>query len=504
MIEQLDTQLIVLSNREPVSHEGTNSGRPAAIHSSSGVVNAVEPIVSGYGGTWVAHGSGSADRETATDRDGLCIEAPAGPYRLRRVWLTTEEQQEYYRGFANEALWPLCHRTYVRPIFRTADLETYWTVNGRFADAVCEEAVSESPIILVQDYHFAFAPLLIRERLPHSTVVTFWHIPWPHWQTFEICPWREQILEGLLGSSIVGFQTEGDRLNFIDSVERTLEARIDRGAQTIMRGGRQTAVRVYPASVSWADVRRPGLPEARRSVCRQLGLRPGTMLGVGVDRLDYTKGIEEKFLAVEQLLDGWPEFNGRFVFVQLAEPSRTGIPAYADLRRRVRDRAERVNGRFGRPDYHPIVILEGHHPPEEIDRFLRAADVCFVGSLHDGMNLVSKEFVRARDDERGVLVLSTFAGAARELVDALLVNPYDLGESARALATALAMGADEQRARMRRMRQAVAGYDARRWGAEMVAEALRLRGYAGERPEAANVRIPPDAREEAVLLDAVS
>ncbi len=500
MMEHLGTQVIVLSNREPVTHERTNTGRPTAIHASSGVVNAVEPIVAACGGTWVAQGAGPADRETATDRDGLYVSSVDGRYRLRRVWVTTEEEHGYYRGFANEALWPLCHRTHVRPIFRTTDLETYWTVNGRFADAVCDEATTDSPIVLVQDYHFALAPLMIRERLPRSTVVSFWHIPWPQWQTFEICPWRQQIVEGLLGSSIVGFQTEANRQNFIETVEHTLEAKIDGDGRSITQGGRRVAVRVYPASVSWnrASAARGTAPrESRRSIFQQLGLMPGTLLGVGVDRLDYTKGIEEKFLAVEHLLDAWPEFAGRFVFVQLAEPSRTAIPAYAELRTRVRATAERINGRFGRVDYCPIVILEAHHPPEEIERFLRAADVCFVGSLHDGMNLVSKEFVRARADERGVLLLSTFAGAARELVDALLVNPYDVEESAQALAAGLTMRVEEQGERMRRMRLVVAGYDAHRWGAEMLADAIRVRGYGGECPDAVNA-----AEDESALLNA--
>lgn len=472
------TQVIVLSNREPFTHEATSSGRPAATHSSSGVVNAVEPLLMSCGGVWVAHGSGNRDRETAIDRDGLKVPPGQPCYRLRRVWLTEEEQQGYYRGFSNEGLWPLCHRAHVRPIFRTTDLETYWLVNGRFADAVCEEATTDSPIVLVQDYHFALAPLIIRERLPLSTVVTFWHIPWPQWQTFEICPWRHQIVEGLLGSSIVGFQTDMDRQNFIETVEHTLEARVEHDGRAVTRGGRRVLLRVYPASVAWsappAD-KTMSPRESRRSVRQQLGLPSDTLLGVGVDRLDYTKGIEEKFLAVEHLLESWPEFAGRFVFAQLAEPSRTDIPAYADLRARVRASAERINGRFGRVDYCPIVILEGHHTQEEITRFLRAATVCVVGSLHDGMNLVSKEFVRARDDERGVLVLSAFAGAARELVDALTVNPYDIEGTAQALAAALTMRPDEQRARMRRMRQVVEDFDAHRWAAEMLADAARLR-----------------------------
>lgn len=469
-------QLIVLANREPITHDRQADGRLAARRSSSGVVNAVEPLLMACGGVWVAHGSGAADRETATDRDGLGVPPEAPRYRLRRVWLDEEEEQGYYRGFANEGLWPLCHRVHVRPAFRTSDLQMYWTVNGRFAEAVCAEAATDVPLVLVQDYHFALAPRIIRERLPLSTIVTFWHVPWPHWQSFQICPWHQQIVEGLLGSSIVGFQTETDCENFIETVAHSLEVRIGDDRRSVTRDGRRILVRAYPASVAWTDA--PGAgdcapSECRSSVLRQLGLGDRVRLGVGVDRLDYTKGIEEKFLAIEQLLESYPEFAGRFVFVQLAQPSRTSVPAYSELRRRVRATTERINHRFGNVDYCPIVLLEGDHAPEDVLRFLRAADLCYVGSLHDGMNLVSKEFVRCREDEQGVLVLSAFAGAACELRDAVGVNPYDVDGAANVLAAALTMPEEEQRARMRRMRHLVADFDAHRWAAEILTDAVR-------------------------------
>jgi trehalose 6-phosphate synthase len=398
-------------------------------------------------------------------------------YRLRRVWLDADEEQGYYYGFANEALWPLCHRAHVRPVFRSNDLQTAWEVNARFADAVCDEATTESPIVLVQDYHLALAPFIIRERLPLSTIVTFWHVPWPDWQTFEICPWRDQILESLLRSSVVGFQTATDCRNFIDTVEHTLEVRYDRENRSLSYGGRRVLVRAYPASVDWGA--QPGAGEgagpAAERVRDLLGLDRHTLIGVGVDRLDYTKGLEEKFLAIERLLETYPEFVGRFVFVQLAQPSRARLTAYADLRARVRATAERINGRFGTAGYCPVILLEGQHTPAEIARFMRAADVCCVASLHDGMNLVSKEFIRAREDLRGVLVLSEFAGAARELADAVLVNPYDVDAAAKALAFALTMSPVEQGVRMKRLRLAVAGYDAHRWAGDMLGDAARLR-----------------------------
>jgi trehalose 6-phosphate synthase len=481
-------QLIILANREPYVHERDGFGRMNVKHSSSGVVNAVEPLLSACGGVWVAHGSGTGDRDTALERDGLNVPPENPRYRLRRVWLSEEEQQGYYYGFANEALWPLCHRAHVAPTFRLNDLQTSWAVNARFADAVCEEATGESPVVLVQDYHFALAPLIIRERLPQSIIVTFWHVPWPDWQTFEICPWRQQILDSLLRSSIVGFQTAADCRNFIDTVEHTFEMRFDRQDRSLIIGGRRVLVRAYPASVGWTVEPSSGSERAeapRREVFDLLGLAPGVRLGVGVDRLDYTKGIEEKFLAIERLLETYPEFVGRFVFVQLAEPSRGRLPAYADLRLRVRATAERINRRFGGVDYCPLILLEGQHSPSEISRFMRAADLCYVGSLHDGMNLVSKEFVRERDDQHGVLVLSEFAGAARQLEDAIIVNPYDIDGTAAALAAALAMTAGEQLARMGRMRRVVAHHDAHRWAADMLTDAVRLRTQRTKSPVSA-------------------
>jgi trehalose 6-phosphate synthase len=470
----VDSDMLVLAHRAPFAYERTETGQVAVRYSSSGVVNAVEPLIAACGGTWIAHGNAQDDREF--ERSGARPPDSASRYRVRRVGLSDDELEGYYYGFANEALWPLCHRAHVRPIFRSNDLQTAWAVNARFAAAVAEEAASESPLVLVQDYHFALAPQIIRERLPQSTIVTFWHVPWPDWQTFEICPWRHQILEALLRSTVVGFQTATDCRNFIDAVEHAFEARFDRHNRSLIYGGRRIYVRAYPASVRWTPECAQAAPSAERQEVRDLlGLAGDVKLAVAVDRLDYTKGLEEKFLAVERLLDLYPEFAGRFVLVQMAEPSRSRLEVYSELRSRVRAAAERINRRFGGVDYCPIILIEGQHTPAEIARFMRAADVCYVGSLHDGMNLVSKEFVSVRADERGVLLLSEFTGAARQLTDAVLVNPYDVDGAAAALAAALSMAPEEQGGRMRRMRRAVYDYDAYRWGAEILSDAMRLR-----------------------------
>jgi trehalose 6-phosphate synthase len=471
-------RIVVLANREPFMHDREADGGIVVRRSASGLVTALEPLMQACGGVWVAHGGGSADRAVVDRRDGLDV-PPADPhYRLRRVWLDRHEYQGYYYGFANEALWPLCHRAHVQPVFRSADFDTYRAVNVRFADAVCDEADRKSPLVLVQDYHFALAPRLIHDRLPLSTIVAFWHIPWPAPRDFEICPWAGQLLHGLLGSGIVGFQTTSDCTNFIDTVEAFLEAQIDREHGVITYAGRQTMVRAYPVSIEWPNRWVAGsapIEVCRSEVRRQLDLESSVRLGVGVDRLDYTKGIEEKFLAVERLLESRPELVGRFAFVQLAEPSRDCLPAYRDLRVKVLRTAEGINLRFGAGAYRPIIVLEDHHEPEEVYRFLRAADLCYVGSLHDGMNLVAKEFVSAREDERGVLILSRFTGAARQLADALLVNPYAIDDSAQVLSDALNMCDDEQSRRMRRMRSAVAEFSTYWWAGQMLQDAARLR-----------------------------
>jgi trehalose 6-phosphate synthase len=363
----------------------------------------------------------------------------------------------------------------------------YRLVNARFADAVSQEVRTDSPLVLVQDYHFALAPRMIRKRLPLSTIVTFWHIPWPDAFDYASCPWRRELLEGLLGSSIVGFQTPDDCRNFTDAVESSLDARINASRNVITYAGHRTRVRAYPVSVEWPSrwaSQWPSAPACRESVDRQLQLKPNVRLGVGIDRLDYTKGINEKFLAVERLLESHPDLRGRFTFVQIAEPSRNRLPAYRELRSRLAETSDRINLRFGAEGYRPIILLEAHHEPAEVFRFLRAADLCYVGSLHDGMNLVAKEFVAARDDNRGVLLLSKFAGAARELTDALIVDPYAIDDAARALFEALSMPDAEQSKRMRAMRTVVAAFNAYRWAGEMLMDATRLRAAATRRRHA--------------------
>jgi len=471
-------KVVIVANREPYIHEKGDDGSIVVRHPASGLVTALEPVMRACSGTWIAHGSGSADRDVVDHKARVRVPPGEESYSLRRVWLSPEEEKGYYYGFANEGLWPLCHVAHARPTFRNEDWRHYQAVNERFADAVCAEVDSEDPIVLVQDYHFALAPRLIRERLPRATLIMFWHIPWPNSQSFGICPWRKELLEGMLGASILGFHTQFDCNSFVDSVDRFLEARIDREQNAVVQQGRSTLVRPYPISLEWPNrwlQFAPPVDECRKSVLEETGLPPGTLLGVGVDRLDYTKGIEERLLAIEHLLERYPAFQGRFSFVELAAPSRTEIDRYRQLNESVEQLAARINHRFAKGGYRPIIVLRAHHEPPTVFRYLRAADLCYVSSLHDGMNLVAKEFVAARDDERGVLVLSQFTGAARELTEALIVNPYDLEEASAALATALAMSTEEQKDRMRSMRAFLSEFNVYRWAGRMLVDAARLR-----------------------------
>jgi len=470
-------EVIVVSNREPYIHQHRGA-RIDLVRPASGLVTALEPIMRACSGTWIAHGSGTADRDVVDKNDRIAVPPDHPDYQLRRIWLTAEEEAGYYYGFANEGLWPLCHIAHVRPIFRSSDWTQYVAVNRRFAKAVVSEARNKTPIVLVQDYHFALLPKMIRDELPDATIISFWHIPWPNPESFAICPWGQELLAGMLGSSIMGFHTQFHCNNFVDTVDRSLEARVERDSFNVSFGGKLTAVRRYPISIAWPPD--PALLKKSASDCHA-SIRQGNdlpaehRLGIGVDRLDYTKGILERFRAIERLLELNPDWIGRFTFIQIAAPSRSGIEEYQHHEAQVRTLATRINARFYRHGPPPILLRVAQHTAVEVYEYFRAADLCFVSSLHDGMNLVAKEFVAARDDECGVLILSKSTGAARELPEALIVNPYDADQCAAALHLALGMSAIEQRDRMRLMRGLVSEFNVFRWAGRMLLDAASKR-----------------------------
>jgi trehalose-6-phosphate synthase len=473
-------EVLIVSNREPYIHN--RAGEQIDIQvPASGVVTALEPVMRACSGVWIAHGSGSADREVVDARGHVRVPPDNPEYEIRRIWMSSEEEDGYYYGFANEGLWPLCHLAHVRPVFRSSDWDRYKEINERFALTVIEEAKTDNPVVLVQDYHLALVPKIVRDHLPHATIITFWHIPWPNPERYAICPWYREILEGLLGSSILGFHTRFHCSNFINTVDRSLETRIDWDSSMISYQGKLTAVNHYPISIAWPSREQSQFPsdlECKTHIRAINDLPHSHRIGVGVERLDYTKGILERFLAVERLLELQPEWIGSLSFLQIAAPSRSKIEEYQQLSQQVIALAERINQRFGREGYRPIVLRIEHHEPKDVIMYYRGADFCIVSSLHDGMNLVAKEFVAARDDEQGVLILSQFTGAATELPEALIVNPYNIDQCAAALHLALTMPPTEQRARMRSMRGIVQEFNVYRWAGRMLMDAARMRQRA--------------------------
>jgi trehalose 6-phosphate synthase/phosphatase len=477
--QSLDSpQMIVVSNREPYIHNRGADGRPVVQVPASGMVTALEPIIRACSGVWIAHGSGSADRDVVDLHDRVSV-PPADPsYTLRRVWLNDEEENGFYFGFSNEGLWPLCHLAYVRPSFREADWRQYQAVNRKFADVVLKEARTDHPVVFVQDYHFALLPEMVRDRIPGATVVVFWHIPWPNAETFGVCPWKEALLQGMLRADILGFHTRYHCQNFLETVDRYVECHIDREHMTVTIQGHVCQVAPYPISIEWPPRWLEQLPAAERcarAVRERYRIADDVKIGVGVERWDFTKGIVERFLAIEQLLEQDPSLRGRLSLLQVAAPTRSKLPAYRMLKQETEETAARINARFGTERWQPIVLIGEHQEPLQVFELYRAADFCLVNSLHDGMNLVAKEFVAARDDHDGVLILSTFAGASRELIEALLVNPYDISETAAAIGTALRMDRDERRERMRLMRRTVKENNVYRWAGRMLMDAARVR-----------------------------
>jgi alpha,alpha-trehalose-phosphate synthase [UDP-forming] len=482
-------RLFIVSNREPYAHQRNGKSLQVVVP-PSGLVTALEPVLNACDGTWIAHGSGDADREVVDKHDRLRVPPDDPRYTLRRVWLSKEEEEGYYYGFANEGLWPLCHIAHTRPLFRAKDWQYYQEVNQKFTDAVLEEIEgTPKPVVLAQDYHFALLPRLIKEKRPDARVAIFWHIPWPNPEAFGICPWQRQLVDGLLGADLIGFHTQSDCNNFLQTVDRVVESRVDWEHFSVLRQSHRTIVRPFPISV---DLTNSESTESnsrkidyldRSELMRNLGTEAAFM-GIGVDRVDYTKGILERFQAIELFLEKYPRYQGKFTFVQIGAPSRTHIKRYHDLLTEVEAEAERINWRFQYGQWKPIIFLKRQHSHQEIERYYCAADLCLVTSLHDGMNLVAKEFVAARRDERGVLILSQFTGAARELRDALLVNPYDIDQTAEAIRAALEMEPEEKQLRMHRMRKVVRERNIYHWAGSLITELCELRletaGHAQE------------------------
>jgi trehalose 6-phosphate synthase len=470
-------KFIVVANREPYIHRYVD-GTIESIRPASGMATALDPIMRASGGVWVAHGSGDADRATVDANDHIAVPPDQPTYTLRRVWLTKDQEDGFYYGLANQGLWPLCHVTFTRPSFDPRHWEAYREVNELFAEAVLQEAGTSPSVVFVQDYHFCLLPRILKQRGgPNLLVAHFWHIPWPNREVFRAFPWKEELLDGLLGNDLLGFHIRYHCQNFLETVERCVESRVDHERFEIMRVGKSTTVRPFPISIDYTAhdnlARDPTVERAMEDWRKALRLS-GEVVGAGIERLDYTKGIPDRLRGLDLFLERHPEWRHKLVFVQIAVPSRSHLPQYRDAQAEVDRLVDEINWKWRDADWRPIVLLKEHHDTTAMIALHRLATFFVVSSLHDGMNLVAKEFVASRFDEQGSLILSRFTGAFRELPDAIGVNPFAVHEIADAIDQALTMPATEQRRRMRRMREQVAQNNVYRWGGKILSALLKF------------------------------
>jgi len=471
-----DYLFIVVSNREPYIH--TFSGREIKYQvPASGLTAALDPVMQACGGTWIAHGSGDADAHVVDERNKVMVPPQAPQYSLRRVWLSKEDEEGYYYRFSNESLWPLCHIAYTTPLFDETSWNTYRKVNQIFANNVLDEVGDREAFVFVQDYHLALVPRMIKERNPNAIVAQFWHIPWPNREAFRICPWQEEILDGLLGNDLLGFHIRYHCNNFLDTVDRAIEARVDQERYEVIRGSKKTLVRPFPISVDFEAISKEAESQEVANEIERLRTKLGLndeLIGMGLDRFDYTKGIPHRLRAIDRFFTNHPEYIGQVVFIQAGVPSRIHIPAYKKINEEINSLVEEVNWKHAAWYWKPVIFLDEHLSPLTMTALRRMSRFSIVSALHDGMNLVAKEFVASHSDEDGVLILSPFTGASRELTDALLVNPYSTDHLAEAIRRALEMPQAERQKRMRRMREVVKENNIYKWAADIISEMAKL------------------------------
>lgn len=475
-------RFIVVSNREPFIHRRCADGTVECIQPASGMATALHPIMMASGGTWIAHGAGSADREMVDENDCLMVPPDAPGYKLRRVWLDPDLEQGFYYGLSNEGLWPLCHITFTRPEFRPGDWQAYKEANRIFANAVLQEAHEERAVVFIQDYHFCLLPRMLRDKSRGRIICAhFWHIPWPNREVFRAFPWGEELLDGMLGNDVLGFHIHYHCQNFLDTADRSIEARVDTDRSEVTRRGHVTRVRAFPISIDFAEHSRLSQGTDVRNAMRRWHQRlpglHGRKIGASIERLDYSKGIPQRFHGLELFFAEHPEWRGRLSFVQIAVPSREHLASYQAEQTAVDEAVARINERFGTPDWQPVYLFKEHHGRIDMMALHRLADFFMVNSLHDGMNLVAKEFVASRSDDHGVLILSRFTGASRELNQALGINPYAVEDISHAILDALELSPRRQLRRMRLMRDQVAHQNVYRWAGRLLMTMLRVERF---------------------------
>jgi trehalose-6-phosphate synthase len=473
-----ENAFLVVSNREPYMHIiDESSGGVKCVRPASGVVTAIDPILRACGGTWVAHGSANADKRVVNSKSKLGVPPGDDRYILKRVWLTKDEEEGYYYGFSNEGLWPLCHVTHTRPVFRESDWRMYEKVNRKFAESVLEELPAKNPFVFIQDYHFTLLPGMIKEKRPDATVALFWHIPWPNPEVFAICPYQQEILDGMLGCDLIGFHVQNHCNNFLDTANRLIESRVDAEKFSVVRAQKETFIRAFPISIdTYFGGDAPEASNVRQIERIRAEYRlEGKIVSIGVDRIDYTKGIVERILAIDRFLEKYPEYRKRFVHIQLGAPSRTYIKRYHELASEIDELIQKKNWKHSDETWQPFIYLNRHFSPAQIKPYYALGDICIVSSLHDGMNLVAKEYVAARQGSSGMLVLSQFTGASRELTDAVLINPYSIEDFADAIKFAIEMPVDEKRRRMENMQNVIVENNVYRWAANIITELAALK-----------------------------
>ncbi len=467
---------VVASNREPYVHKSSGD-KVVCFKPASGVVTALDPVLQTCNGLWVAHGSGDADRKKVDDKNRVKVPCDNPNYTLKRIWMNKAEEAGYYYGFANEALWPICHIVYTKPKFSESDWNYYKLINERFASAVLEEVGDREALLFIQDYHLTLLPHLIKQANPKIKIAHFWHIPWPNPEVFRICPWKNEILEGLLGADLLGFHLHYHVDNFLETIKYNLEAKVDKATSSVVYKGIETLVRPYPISIDYEKISKEAhsreIAKDIKKIKEDLGIT-SEFIGVGTDRIDYTKGIMEKFTAIDRFLEKYPEFQGRFVYIQIGTLSRIHLETYKKLNDEINSLVERINWKYSSDHWSPIIFIRKYFTPRELLAIYHMANICIVTSLHDGMNLVAKEFVAACPKEKGMLVLSRFAGAARELTEAVSINPYNPEEVAEGIKTALTMPEKERKARMQKMKEIVREENIYSWAAKIIQALLRI------------------------------
>jgi trehalose-6-phosphate synthase len=481
-----ENTLIVVSNREPFMHVADEqTGGIKCVRPASGVVTAIDPILRACGGTWIAHGSAPEDRKVVNSKDKVGVPPDDIRYILKRVWLTKKEEDGYYYGFSNEGLWPLCHITYTRPVFKEKDWLMYKQANQKFADSVLEELPKKNPFVFIQDYHFTLIAGMIKKERPDATCVLFWHIPWPNAEVFSTCPYHKEILNGMLSYDLIGFHIQAFCNNFFETANRLVESRIDTEKFSVVKEERETIVKPFPISVDGhleqSDVQREELQTQVDRIIRDLRIGDKIVM-VGVERIDYTKGLVERMLAIDRFLEKYPEYKEKFVMIQLAAPSRTHIKSYTDLINRLDAQIKKINARHGTGTWEPILYFKRQFSPEEILPYYHLSRFCIVSSLHDGMNLVAKEYIAAKDDLGGMLILSRFTGASKELPEAVLINPYAIEEFADSIKYAFEMPEDERKRRMEIMRNNIKENNVYRWAGNIITEMTNIKKPEGNNP----------------------